>query len=292
MNKYLVTGGAGFLGSFIVKDLISRGHNPIVLLRESSSISRIAALVDYCKIIRHGNMSIEEHFEKEKPDYVIHTACNYGRKSEPRTLIVHDNLIYGLKIFEVAQYNNVKKFINIDSTLPKKLNAYSLAKFQFKEWLKTNTTKMGVFNFRIDHMYGENDDKNKFIYWFIKRCLEDNEVIELTDGSQRRDFIHARDVSNAILNVIELNDSHEGFHNFDLGSGKFITMKDFIILLSEIIKEIHGVNVANRLGWGKVSLRENDFKFPEMNIEWLKDYKWKPKRSLKEGLIKIVEEFK
>ena len=291
MNKYLVTGGAGFLGSLIVKDLISRGYKPILLLRESSSISRIAALVDYCKIIRYPNISIEEHFEKEKPDYVIHTACNYGRKSESKTLIVQDNLMYGLKIFEVAQYNEVKKFINIDSTLPKELNAYSLAKFQFKEWLKTNTSKMGVFNFRIDHMYGENDDKNKFIYWFINRCLEDNEVIELTDGSQKRDFIHARDVSNAILNVIEHNDSHEGFLNFDLGSGKLITMKDFILLLAEIIKEIHGVDVTNRLGWGKLNLRKNDFKFPEMNIDWLDDYKWHPKTHMKEGLIKIVEKF-
>lgn len=292
MSKYLVTGGTGFLGSFIVKNLIFNGYKPILLLRESSSISRIAELVDFCKIIRYGHISIEEHFKTEKPDVVIHTACNYGREVRNISSIIEDNILFGVKVFEACLKNGIKVFANIDSTLPKELNVYSLSKYQFKELLKIHSTEIKVLNFRLDHMYGENDDKNKFIYWFIDRCLNDKDLIELTDGSQKRDFIHVNDVSSAIINVIECNDSHEKFINLDLGTGKLISMKDFILLLAKIVEEVHGVDVTKRLAWGKLRLRKKDFKYPEMDIHWLNDYKCQPKTRLEEGLIKIVEKFK
>lgn len=292
MSKYLVTGGTGFLGSFIVKDLITNGHEPILLLRESSSISRIAELVDYCKLIRYGHISIEEHFKTEKPDVVIHTACNYGRKVDNISSIIEDNILYGIKVFEAGLKNGIKIFANTDSTLPKELNAYSLSKYQFKELLKIHSTEIKVLNFRLDHMYGENDDKNKFIYWFIDRCLNDKDLIELTDGSQKRDFIHVNDVSQAIFKVVQSDKHYVGFKNFDLGSGELISMKDFILLLSNIIEEVHGIDIKNRLGWGKLDLRENDFCSPMMDYSWMKDFTWKSNTLLEDALIKIVKEFK
>ena len=292
MNNYLVSGGNGFLGSQIVKNLISKGQTPIVLLRENSSISRLIEIVDKCRIVRYGNTSIEEILNREKPNIIIHTACNYGRKGDSISSMIDDNIFYGIKLYEASLKNRAKIFVNIDSTLPKEINAYSLSKHQFKEWLKINSTEIKVLNFRLDHMIGENDDKNKFVHWFIDRCLNDKDLIELTDGSQKRDFIYVKDASDAIIKVIQSDKFYVGFNNFDLGSGELISMKDFVTLLSQCIEKVYPLEIQSRLGWGKLSLRENDFNFPVMDYNWMKNFNWKSNSSLKNILIKIVEEFK
>ena len=293
MFKYLITGGNGFLGSHIVKKLISSGTTPIILLRENSSTNRLNKFLNQCQIIRYGKLSISEIFQKHKIDVLIHAACNYGRESNSLSDIINDNILFGARLFEESQKNGVKYFINIDSTLKKNLNSYSLSKYQFKEWLKTNTSALRVVNLRFDHLYGYGDDKNKFIYWFLNACIYEKGIIKLTDGSQERDFINVYDAVDALLEFIDNPMLIESkFSTYDVGTGKLTKMKDFIMMLSEIVEKEFEINVMDRLGWGMINLREEDFNFPSMDFFWLNQLNWSPKHEISSSLRDIVKKFK
>jgi CDP-paratose synthetase len=293
LKKYLITGGNGFFGSHITKRLIDDGHRPILLLRENSKIDRLKDVINKIHIIRINKEGIENIFKNFKIETVIHTACNYGRNSEKFSDIINDNILFGIKIFQLSQDNGVKYFVNIDTTLNKNLNNYSLSKYQFKEWLISNQTSLKIINLRLDHLYGIDDDENKFIYWFLNSCIKEKGIIKLTDGKQKRDFINVIDATDALFKILDsrLIDKNK-FSSFDIGSGSLISIKDFILLLTKILMEVHQINVNKRLGWGIINYRKEDFKKPFMNYQWFEDLNWNPKKEMLETLKEIIISFK
>jgi CDP-paratose synthetase len=289
MNKVLITGGSGFLGSTIISELVRSKIKPIVLLRRESDHSRIKNLLKQCNVCFEDE-SLDYIFKKQKPDTVIHTVCCYGRKNEKLEDIVQANIMFGIKIFDTAKNNNVAKFINIDTSLPTALNPYSLSKFQFKMWLQNFGDTMDILNCRFDFIYGENDDVNKFFFWFINKCLHTTEKIDLTPGNQYRDFIHVNDAARAIikLNSIAVN----GFKSVDVGTGEVYQMIDVINLLVRKIEVRFNINIQERLNWGAIPFRKNDFIHPNLEYKTLQTIPWKPQYNIEQGLELIINKFR
>ena len=224
----LLTGATGFLGSKILESLLNEGYPVIIIKRSSSKLRRIEHLMKNIKSYDINNDSLDFIFEEHQIDYVIHTACEYGRDGESTHDIVKSNLIFGLQILDVCIKFNTKTFFNTDTLLQKNLNYYTLSKKQFVEWLKLKSSNIQIVNLKIELMYGLHDDSNKFVQWVVSQLRQNKFEIKFTSGEQERDFIYIDDVVSACMTTIKKAPSLPSFSEFDVGTGKLIKVKFFI----------------------------------------------------------------
>ena len=164
----LISGATGFLGSYLTKSFINDGHKVIALIRKGSNKYRLAGYLDRCSFFYHDEHDFDSLFKDNNIDIVINTVVNYGRKSVALNPIIRANLTFGLMLLESSIKFNVKAFINSDSMLDRKIDAYSLSKAQFLDWMRllpSGSTK--VINIKIEHIFGTMDDDSKFILSLI-----------------------------------------------------------------------------------------------------------------------------
>jgi CDP-paratose synthetase len=286
----LLTGATGFLGSHLLEALINEDHRVIILKRSTSNTWRINHLLDKVKFYDIDKISISNAFETNEIDLVIHTACNYGRGKQGICDIIDSNLIFGLKVLEAALKFKAKYFINTDTLLKKNLNNYSLSKKQFVEWLKHYYCKISVINFKMDHMYGPKDDINKFVVWLLDQFSGNANVVKLTHGEQRRDFIHVNDVVSAYLYIIDNIHNFNGFNEFDIGSGNPITLREFVEKLHSAYIDIHP-HCSSKLGFGEIPYRENEQMSIDIDTSKLANHGWRARLDLNTMLDSLVKSY-
>ncbi|WP_372757950.1 NAD-dependent epimerase/dehydratase family protein [Mariniflexile sp.] len=289
MQTLLLTGATGFLGSHLLEIFISNGFNVVILKRSTSDTWRINHLLPKIKWYDSDMVSLKAIFTEVKPDVIVHTACNYGRKKDNLFEILDSNLIFGIKLLEEAIANEVKTFINTDTLLPVNVNNYSLSKNQFVQWLKLQSDKIQVINIRPEYMYGPKDDKNKFTPWLIDKMINSSEEINLTSGIQKRDFIYIEDVVSAYLMVVNEAQNLPKWNQFDLGTNTFVEVKEFILAIGKEIEKVYNIDVVSKLKFGVIPYREGDIMVPELDNKALLKLGWKPKFSLDEGIKITIE---
>jgi len=282
----LLTGGTGFLGSNLLKKLISLNYKLILLKRSFSNTWRISGFID--KVITYDidrEINLENIFREHKIDMVIHCATSYGRKEMEPLTIIAANLILPLELLQLALKNNVKCFINSDTLLDKRVNHYSLSKSQFKDWLQIYSDRMACVNIALEHFYGPYDDGSKFVTYIIKSLLENAENIDLTIGEQKRDFIYIDDVIDAFEKVINLGlNVKKGFYQYEIGTNRTVKIRDFVILVKRISK-----NSKTHLNFGALPYRPNEIMDSHADTIAIKNLGWKPKVTLANGLFKTIE---
>ncbi|WP_036150932.1 NAD-dependent epimerase/dehydratase family protein [Maribacter forsetii] len=288
METILLTGGTGFLGSHLLKSFVAKGHKVGVLKRSTSNTYRIEHLTPKVKLYDIDKVSLKKVFEDFKPNIIVHTACAYDRKNIKMSTLIETNILFGIQLLQEAIINNVSAFINTDTLLPKNINNYSLSKAQFREWLIKYSKDIKVINIKPEHMYGPLDDDMKFIPWLIDRMLNDDDEINLTSGIQKRDFIYIDDVVNAFDIILKNVDNLKGFSEFDLGTNKFISVKEVILSIAKQIENRTELKVVPRLKFGIISYREGEIMEPILDITELLRLGWKPEINLEEGVQKIL----
>jgi CDP-paratose synthetase len=285
----LLTGATGFLGSYLAKRLLCEGYKVIILKRSFSDIWRIKDILNDLIYYNIDEFSIEQPFkEHKKIDIVIHTATCYGRNSENVSKIVETNLLFPLRLIENAVLFNTDTFFNTDTLQYKYLNTYTLSKKQFVEWIKIFSKKIQIVNLKIEHMYGPKDDKSKFVTWLISEFLNNRCEIKLTKGEQKRDFIYIDDVVNAYIKILENREKLSSYEEFDVGTGKQIKIKDFVILTKQTVSSILNREVKTRLNFGALPYREGEFMEIKENIKPLLDLGWHPEVELEEGIKRTI----
>ena len=133
-------------------------------------------------------------------------------------------------------------------------------------------------------MYGPSDDPSKFTTWIVQSCLKNLDKIELTPGEQKRDFIYIDDVVSAYKLLMEKGRQlGAGFQEFDLGSGKTVSIREF----TETIKRLTGADTE--LVFGVKLYRENEIMQSKADVAKLLELGWKPKYDLSKGLNEIIK---
>jgi GDP-L-fucose synthase len=260
-KKVLVTGGAGFLGSKVVKKLEMRGAKDIVVPRSSKYDLRDKAV---CKQVVQG------------VDIVIHLAANVGgigyNLDYPGTLF-YDNLLMGVHLMEESRLAGVKKFVGIGTICaypklapipfneddlwdgyPEETNApYGLAK---KMMLVQSTAYRAQYGFNSIfllpvNLYGPGDNfdegSSHVIPALIKKFVEAKESGESTvtvwgTGTPTREFCYVDDAAEGIILATEKYNKSEPVN---LGAGFEISIKD----LAEKISKISGYQ--GKIIWDK-----------------------------------------
>ena len=240
----LVTGGAGFIGSNLVDELIKLGHKVIVIDNESSDASEefywnklsdnhVLDICDY--------NSIRPLFNDV--DVVFHLAAE-ARIQPTLTnpiLAAKTNTLGTCIILQCAREAGVKRVIysstssayglknkipNVETMQKDCLNPYSVTKTSGEELCKMFTDLFGLetVTFRYFNVYGERQPiKGQYapvVGIFLRQKNAEEPMTIVGDGEQRRDFIHVSDVVNANILASDLNNKKVSGELFNIGSGK------------------------------------------------------------------------
>lgn len=284
--KILLTGASGFLGSYVLENLVNNSYPVTVLKRSSSDLARIKHLVPFAKFYDIDKVKIDNTFDNENIDIIIHTACCYGRQNESDQNIFDTNVLFGKELLETAIRNKVKLFINTGTFLARDINTYSLTKNKFSEWLKTKSNEIKIINIKPDYIFGPKDDETKFLPWLLAQFENNVKRIPLTDGSQYRDFIYIDDVVSAYMILISKFSCLPNYTDIELGTGTSVSLRSFIQLVHKIYNS--KFSTTSILGFGDLESRPFEQKEIYVDIHVLKKLGWKKKNSLKESLEKII----
>ncbi|MCK4797548.1 MAG: NAD-dependent epimerase/dehydratase family protein [Spirochaetes bacterium] len=288
----LVTGATGFLGSHLIKALY-KNHDIVILKRSFSQTNRIDSILSKITYYDIDKISLEEFFSKHRFDIIIHTATNYGKNNENPKEIIKANLLLPLDLLNYAYQTQVKAFLNTDTFFNKpqfknykNLAYYQLSKQNLCQWLIESANKdksLKIINFRLEHIYGAYDNESKFVPTIIRKLLANEKAIDLTLGSQKRDFIYIDDVVSAYLKILEnINRLPQGFIEFEVGTGSSVKLRKFVKLLKAQL-----VNNKTVLNFGSLAMSNNEIMKSKAKINALKALDWQPQYNVETGIKEL-----
>jgi len=253
-KKVMVTGGAGFLGSYVVDKLKELG-----VLDENIFIPRSREF-DFTKMV-----DVVKAFENFKPEVVIHLAAKVGgigaNREHPGSFF-YDNIMMGTQLIEQARHQGVQKFVAIGTVCaypkhtalpfkeddlwdgyPEETNApYGLAKKMMLVQLQGYKQEYGFSGIYLlpVNLYGPKDNFNSssshVIPALIKKCVDaienkDAEIIVWGTGKATREFLYVEDAAEGIITAAEL---YEGSDPVNLGSSYEISIKELVTLIAKL----------------------------------------------------------
>lgn len=294
--KILVTGGAGFIGSWVADTFLKQGHEIVIV--DDLSTGREENLPTEAKFINcdiRDFEKIEKIISEFKPDIIDHHAAQIDvRKSVDNPM--HDaeiNIIGTLHLIESAMRNDVSKFIFAstggaiygepeiipadETTQPFPISPYGTSKYAIEKYL-------GYYNYvhgfdyvalRYANVYGPRQNPHGeagVIAIFCNRILSATPCTVFGDGGQTRDYVYVEDVAGA--NVQSLN-APSGSYN--IGTGIETSVSD---LISEL-KKSSGTDFEVHYG------EERPGEVQSISLEVSQAEKtlgWKPSVKLAEGI--------
>jgi GDP-L-fucose synthase len=251
-RRVCVTGGAGFLGSFVVERLRARGAREVFVPR-----------VESYDLVRPED--IARLLEDACPDLIIHLAARVGgigaNREHPADFF-YDNLIMGVQLMHQAWRRGVQKFVAIGTVCaypkftpvpfreddlwngyPEETNApYGLAKKMLLVQAQAYRSQYGfnaIFMLPVN-LYGPRDNfdpaSSHVIPAMIRKILEAQaagagEVVLWGDGSPTREFLYVEDAAEGILRAAE---AYDGAEPVNLGSGREISIRDLAGLIGRL----------------------------------------------------------
>ena len=242
----MVTGGAGFLGSYILEGLEARGANHVL----------VPHIEDYDLTQLH---AIQRMYDNMQPDVVIHLAAvvgGIGANREHPGEYFYKNLIMGVQLIEEARLRSIEKFVAIGTVCaypkhtpvpfkeddlwngyPEETNApYGLAKKMLLVQSQAYRQEYGfnsIFLLPVN-LYGPGDNfdpsSSHVIPALIKKCVDavnqgDDRITVWGTGKASREFIYAADAAEGILLATEKYNEPEPVN---IGAGFEISIKDLV----------------------------------------------------------------
>jgi nucleoside-diphosphate-sugar epimerase len=255
--RYLVTGGAGFIGSNTVDELVRRGHGVVVLDDLSSGKEENLADVRTKITFMKGSVTDIEAVQKamQQADYVIHLAA---RTSVPRSMkdpldTNRINVEGTLNVLVAARNNKVKRVVFAASssaygetpTLPKTesmppvpISPYGVSKYVGELYAQTFGRCYGLESvcLRYFNIFGPRQDPDSpysgVLSRFAAAFLNDEQPVVFGDGEQTRDFTY---VENAVqANVLACEALGASGEVFNIGTGERTSLNQTLALLSRI----------------------------------------------------------
>lgn len=276
----LISGANGYLGSCLACDLV-QSYEIISLVRKTSILERINKTGMTLKYVE----DLENVFAEENIDVVINTAALYGRNQESVSELIEANILFPQKLFQEAEKSDVKLFINIGTSLPSSVSFYAKTKNVFSELLEFQKNEgMKIIDLNLEHFYGFGDDSTKFTTYIFDACIKGLDL-DLTEGTQRRDFVHVDDVVAAVKVIVSNLDNLGVWESIDVGSGEAPTVREFV----ESVKDVFG-SVSN-LNFGQRPTRLNEVQHSQANIKRLQELGWTKTYDLTDGLKSILTRY-
>ncbi|WP_044641299.1 NAD-dependent epimerase/dehydratase family protein [Risungbinella massiliensis] len=298
--KVLVTGGAGFIGSHIVDQLLARGDEVIIVDNLITGKEEQVHSKGKFYRINITDEALIDLVQEEKPEAIIHQAAQVHVPSsvENPFFDAETNVIGTINLLEAARRGGVRKIVYASSAavygepqyLPinemhptEPLSPYGVSKLTAEQYIKMYAKEHG-FSYsllRYANIYGVRQDprgEGGVISILVDKVLGQQAFTVFGDGKQTRDYVYVTDAAKA--NVLALDTEQNGTYN--IGTGKRTSLLDLIQTFEQVTErkmeveygpERPGDIVHSYYEIGKVS----------------EELKWTPTITLVEGLKATIK---
>lgn len=302
MARCLVTGGAGFMGSHLAEELLSRGHEVVVLddlsggFRDNVPVS--ATFVEG-SVVQHE--LVNRLFKEEGIEYVFHLAAYAaeGLSHFIKRFNYNNNLIGSMNLINASVNNSVKCFVFTSSIAvygsaqtpmtefitPIPEDSYGIAKYAVELELCASHNMFGLdfIIFRPHNVYGENqnlgDRYRNVIGIFMNQAMMGQPMTIFGDGNQTRAFTYIKDVTPIIAQSIAVKEAYNTV--FNIGADTPYTVN----YLAGLVAEHMGVELNTRRLEPRDEVRHAFSSHEKLE----RIFAYKPQFSLEEGISHMAK---
>jgi UDP-glucose 4-epimerase len=283
MKKALVTGGSGFIGSFLCKELLNNGYNVTVLDHQEPAVPQV-------NFIKGDILQVQLLTDAIKnSDVVFHLAgilgtdylCKYVREA------VEVNIIGSINVFEAGRTAHVK-VINT-GLIPEWDNPYMITKKAVMRLGRMYHREFGadITTLEVTHVYGPGqrvEPYHKAIPTFIMRALK-NEVLDIYgSGNKYMDCFYVEDLATVIR--LSADSNVVSGKVLQIGSGEGLTVKELALKIVSLTNSKSSL-YSRKMRPGEP---DEDNSLENTNMEsYQKLLNWKPMTKLDDGLLKTIE---
>jgi len=309
MKNVLVTGGCGFIGSEVVKQLLKKNYNVRVVDDLSKPESAIKQGYEFLQLDLTEKKAANKAFKDM--DICINLAAKIGGigyfHKYPATILSENNKIYSAT-FEAAVKHKIKRIICISSSMvfestksfpskendikkiPPPVSAYGFSKLSGEWYCQAfwDEYKLAYSICRPFNAYGINEFPGEEVGYahaipdLIKKILKNQYPVEiLGDGQQTRSFTHVRDLADGIITVMESKKAEN--EDFNIASAREMKIIDLARLLWELCNKKEKFKVKNVSGFTHDIKR----RIPD-TTKMKKVLDWEAKVKLEDGLIEVI----
>ena len=301
----LVTGGAGFIGSHLVRHLLAKGENVTALDNLSTGLAE--NLPPEAKLVEMD--ILDEDLPKVVAagafDAIVHLAAQtmVDTSIKDPLLDTRENLLGTVHVLEAARAANVKRVIFASTAaaygdvkeddLPVReaqptepMSFYGLSKLSVEKYLEMYRKIYGMeyVVLRFANVYGERQGdggEGGVISIFAKAVAEGRDITIYGDGEQTRDFVYAGDIAEGIWAALRTEEVNAAYN---LSTQTETSLRELVSLLAEI----RGREIVPKYG----AEREGDiYKSMLSNSRARRGLDWQPATTLAEGLRRTYEYF-
>jgi dTDP-glucose 4,6-dehydratase len=298
MQKILITGSTGFIGSNLLRQIT---HNKLPY--QICSIDKISSNINSIYWNKNHNFYMcditDQHilnniFDLERVDTVIHLASETREELSNTSLIdsyINNNVLGTQKVLNACHKFGVKKIIYVstqkvyqesdeaiyESSESNPKCPFSSSKFAGEILVKSayHINNLSYNILRLTNIYGPRQNKDKFVPKVIKSIIEKSKMSHLDSAMCNNDWIHISDAISAIVKVLE-----DGADNeiYNVSSLQQLSNLELAQKISNIVSEPHHIQFEMKVG------REYN-----INSNKLRLLGWEPKTKLMDGLISTSE---
>ena len=203
-KKVVVFGGCGFIGSYVVEELLSKGYEVIAADLQSS------------KYVDNKYFQKCDILDKDKVNSLIKNSdivynfagfANLDDAIANPVKAIELNVMGNLNILEACKNHKIKRFVYASSAyaMSDKGSFYGISKLTSEKLIEEYYKKFGLEYsiVRYGSVYGDRNYHNNYIYNLVKDAMETNKIDHSGDGEEIREYIHVLDVAKLSIDIIE-----------------------------------------------------------------------------------------
>jgi len=310
---FLITGGAGFIGSHLVERLLSENHKILCLDNFNDYYDPAIKWKNIEKASQHSNFRLvqadildevllENIFQQTRFDSIVHLAARAGvRPSVLQPKLYQEVNVRGtLNLLEMAKQHKILKFIMASSSsvygnnkkvpfsesdpVDNPISPYAATKkaCELLGFTYSALYNISVSCLRFFTVYGPRQRPDMAIHKFTKLIATNKEIPIYGDGSAQRDFTYITDIINGVVNSIE---RCEGYNIYNLGESQVVPLMELIKLIERRLR------VKARIKWlppqpGDVAITYADI------TKAKKELNYQPQVDIEAGINAFIEWFK
>lgn len=308
MTKFVVTGGAGFIGSHIVEELLRFNYDVTVLDNmlegKEENIAHVKDRIEFIKGDIRDRAALKHAFKNA--DFVLHQAAlrSVPKSFDDPAAYIDVNILGTYNVFDIAKEMGVKRVVYASSssvygnssTFPQReihptapISPYAITKLNNELWGQLFAKNLGLFTvgLRYFNVFGPRQDPGSqyaaVIAIFCKRMKQGLSPVVHGTGDQSRDFTYVKDVVEANIACCFAPPDANG-RTFNVSEGKSISIKN-------IIQAINNLQNTKLLPQFDPRRTGDVDKTQGSSIDLQTICKWRPRYSFEEGLKKTLDFF-